>query len=183
MVVFEVKCDPAYQRLYPVKTDPRASGVEWNRFACKSRKEDWNPPPFYVLEPLKPRGDFTGFSCNLVVRDSAYQKIHRVFDVCCEMLPIDFEGERWWAINPLHCFNVLDYERTIWNGVPGKSSIKKHTFHSYRMTEMPLFRIPEEISTSVLLAQGAVHEEYDLKNLCERHGLTGLQFKELWRNE
>jgi hypothetical protein len=67
--------------------------------------------------------------------------------------------------------------------IPGKYRPNRQVFFDYRLPECPLFKIPETMVNQVLMAHGKIHDDYDLKIICERHGLTGLKFVELWRSE
>jgi hypothetical protein len=186
MIVYRVHADTSsFQKLDSANRDPWYAGARYLHFNCQAQGNSWKPPELYVKEPLMPRGDFVGLQGfdPIVVRDSVYQKYLRSLDYCCELLPLKFEGEQMWVINVLKCVNALDPANCTWTSVPRKSTIRKYAFFDYRLPQYPLFKIPETMINQVLLAHGVVHEEYDLKNVCERHGLTGLKFVELWRSD
>src|SRR5690606_32938171 len=97
MIVYRVTSDLSLQQIYGSTEDPRYGDGSWYNLRCELRRGNWDPPELYILEPLKPRGDFLGLWGNLVIQDAAYQKIFHVFNDCCEMLPIEVEGERMWV--------------------------------------------------------------------------------------
>jgi hypothetical protein len=187
MIVFQVDSDLDYRQLYGMEEDPRYGLLEWSRLDCTRRVSIWNPPKLFVHEPLKPRGDFMGLqSTNLILRQSALDKIGYnpfAIDELFELLPIDFEEERMWVINVLKCYNVLDYDKTEWRGKPGKSTIRKHAFYASRLGDEPLFKFPEERTTTMVMAVPCVRSGFNLIELCKEHDLTGLKFVELWRDD
>jgi hypothetical protein len=189
MIVYEVRADLDFQNPDTANRDRHYVSREYLHFMCRRRGQAWNPPELYVPEPLLPRGDFMGLQGRdpIVVRDRVFHEfLVGVIDPVCEMLPLEFEGERWWVINVLRCINALNVAES---NIPGhraqpiRSGPDKYVFYDYRLPECPLFKIPETMVNQVLMAHGNIHEDYDLKTICERHGLTGLKFVELWRNE
>src|SRR5690606_33551083 len=125
-------------------------------FMCRRQGENWRPPELYIPEPLLPRGDFMGLQGYdpIVVRDRVYQEfLVGVLDPVCEMLPLEFEGERWWVVNALRCVNALNRAESILPGdpvVPGKPRNNKYVFYDYRLPKCPLFKIPETMINQAL---------------------------------
>jgi hypothetical protein len=189
MIVYRIIADPDYQSFDTANRDRQYVSGEYLHFMCRRQGENWKAPELYVPEPLLPRGDFAGLQGRdpIVVRDRVYQEfLVGVIDPITELLPLEFEGERWWVINVLRCINALNLAES---DIPGhRAKLRgpggdKYVFYDYRLPECPLFKIPETMVNQILMVHGNIHEDYDLKNICERHGLTGLKFVELWRNE
>ena len=98
-------------------------------------------------------------------------------------MPLTHEGEQFFALNVTECINVLDNESTQW--VYGQSTgarirIEQYAFHADRLTETPLFKIPETSRSEILTVEGLKDPDDEFKSRVEKMGLTGLVFEEIW---
>ena len=180
MKIYQAYKEPdKYQYLLP--SDPEHSTTRL-MFDCEERADGWDPPEMYVANPRAKRGNF--FNCiggdPLICDERAVDEIGDVLEKCAELLPLPVDGETLYVVNVLPCLNLLDVERSVWRGEPGRSTIKAFAFHPTRMQRYPLFKIPETINTSVLTCEGVLDPEFNFKPRVEEAGLTGLLFKILW---
>jgi hypothetical protein len=183
MTIYRVEPDVKnYQSFLPTEE------AAWNNgqlfFDCTTRLNSWKPLDIYVLEPKLKKGNFFGLGPGSLVADShAFELLRDLFEMSGEMLPLFHEGEKYYLINVTGCFNVLDQDRTQWevNKKGVRFRITNYAFRSERLTESPLFKIPETCRGEILTVADRGDDESDFKLRVESAQLTGLRFKELWR--
>ncbi len=106
------------------------------------------------------------------------------FSKCwASLLPLPFKDKLYHVLNVTECVNVLDDHKTEWLYENGIGPIKKYAFHAGRLTEAPLFKIPETCRSEILTLEGIKDPEDEFKGRVERLGLKGLIFEEIWSNE
>jgi hypothetical protein len=101
-------------------------------------------------------------------------------------LPLPFANEDLHVVNVTECINVLDQDRTRWTvgATSGRRlSIESYAFHPDRLTETPLFKIPETAKTEIYTAAGLRNSNDEFKGRAEKFDLKGLIFEEIWSNE
>src|ERR1700674_1801170 len=77
----------------------------------------------------------------------------------------------------------LPQDRTEWEygETTGKPiRIVRYAFHKDRMSESSIFKIPETASGEILCYDGARGPEDEIKPYVESHGITRLEFTEIW---
>jgi len=88
--------------------------------------------------------------------------------------------------NVTECINCLDQDKTEWEygETTGKPiRIVSYAFHKDRMSESSIFKIPETANGEILCYDGARDPEDEFKPYVESHGITGLEFTEIWSSQ
>ncbi len=161
------------------------------KFRLDQLRDDWNPPPFYVLDPIRTKkSDFFDIGSGAV----AYN--HRVYDSVVgeiieragEVLHATLEGtgEEFFIFNCTACYNCLDRSKTEMRLTPdGKMAIqvKKYVFHPKRIGDCSLFKIPETHRVELYALSRPSDYGDEFYNQYHALGLTGLKFEEVWSDE
>lgn len=148
------------------------------------KKKDWLPPDLFVLHPKLKKGDFFHLCPGtLVLNEGAIEILLEYLEMSGELLPVRCEGEEYTVINVTECINVLNRAETDW--VYGSSTgkrirIRNYAFYADRLTETPLFKIPETARGEILTATGLKDQEDEFKFNVESRGLKGLLFEKIW---
>lgn len=156
-------------------------------FDCTPKSSKWAAPSVYVLHPKLRRGNFFNLCPGTLVLDGQATDVLRdMLEMSGEMLPLSCKGEQFTVLNVTDCVNVLDETKTKW--VYGKSTgarirIERYAFHPGRLTETPLFKIPETCKSEILTFEGLKDPDDEFKPRVERLGLKGLIFEEVWDSE
>jgi hypothetical protein len=149
-----------------------------------SKRAIWRAPDVYILEPHLKRGNFFGLCPGAIVLDTlAVEKLRDAIEMSGELLPLEYCGERFYVLNVTSCFNILDDKNTEWvygRSTGSKIRIKRYAFQRNRVTETPLFKIPETCKAEILTATGIRDSEDEFKSIVEREALMGLNFEEIW---
>lgn len=154
-------------------------------FDCANKADIWTPPDVYILHPKLKRGHFSHLCPGaLAVHSSAIEALHDLFEQSGELLPLSHKDDKFWVLNVTECVNALDEDMTRW--ILGSSTgvrigIEKYSFHSSRLTETPLFKIPQTCRSEILICEGLRDPTDEFKGRIERLGLKGLNFEEIWR--
>ncbi len=183
MKVFKIKVDVSkFQSIGLVDED--LWSTDKLTFDCLAKTE-WEPIKCYVQNPKLSRGNFLHLCPGLLICDhKAVEDMEDIFEMAGEVLSFELEdGERLFGINVLECVNAIDSENTEWrvssSGV--RTGIKRHAFHSNRLSESTLFKVPET-SRAELLSYAELKDQGDeFKGRYEEFGLAGLVFEELWK--
>jgi hypothetical protein len=171
-----------FQKLFP--DDDKVWQTQTLLFDGTPRGPAWQAPRVSVLEPLLAKGSFLSLTSGaLVVDATACMAILGLLEACAELLPLPYKDETLQIVNVTRCVNVLDEDHTKW--VLGKSTgqrirIEKYAFKRSRLTEAPLFKIPETRRGEILTVEGLKDPEDEFKFNVESKGLSGLLFQELW---
>jgi hypothetical protein len=147
----------------------------------------WEPPPFFILKPNLKKGNFVcWFGCSglLIFDNLVRNKLLELFEMSGELFRFHYKNESFTLFNPLNVLDVLDDRRSEIKRLPsgGIYEIKKYAFHEHRLTEIPIFKIPEE-KTSLFTIEGMKNPEDEFKYRVESLGFTGLKFKEVWSDQ
>ena len=186
MKIYRVEVDVGmYQTFY------RSNTNEWSLDQCifdgRSRLADWTPPEIYIMHPKLERGNFFGFAATIgtwIVDAQGVELMDRFWS--CELLPLEHKAEKFFVVNVLEVINVLDENRTqfrIGKTTGARIGIERHEFHKDRLTEAPLFKIPETCRAEVLTCEGFLEPEDEFKFNLEQSGLKGLVFHEIWNDD
>ena len=145
----------------------------------------WTPPAVYIHKPKLIKGNFLDLwaTGGLVVDEVALDHLRDLLEMSGELLPLPHKNETFHVLNVTDCVNMLDEKRTRWRYGKGRLPIDEYQFHADRITEAPLFKIPETSNYETLTATGLNDPEEEFKGRYERLGLTGLLFEELWTDE
>jgi hypothetical protein len=156
-------------------------------FDCTPKSSTWAAPSVYVLQPKLKKGNFFNLCPGALVLDAhAAEVLRGLLEMSGELLPLRHKDEQLTVLNVVGCFNVLDESKTTW--VYGKSTgakirIERYAFHASRLTETPLFKIPETCKSDILTVEGLKDSDDEFKGRVERLGLKGLAFEELWTDQ
>jgi len=183
MKIYRVTLDVNnYQSFFP--DDEKIWQTETLNMDSTSKLSGWIPPKIYILKPKLKRGNFFYFCAGgLVIDKIACEKLRSFWEMSGELLPLEYKGEEFFLFNTLECINVLDDEKTEW--ILGKTSgkkirIDKYVFKENRMTESPIFKIPETVKGEILTFEGMKAPEDEFKYVVEQENLKGLIFEEIW---
>jgi hypothetical protein len=185
MTVYEVKANVSQFQYFLADTKEGRNAL---RIDCEPQEETWQPPAMYIYKPKHKRGNFFGVEMNQTIAcdQATYDNIeaYELLSICNELLPLPHEGETFWVLNVLECVNCLDRERSEWANSPNKiGAPSKYVFHSNRIPETPLFKIPETSINQILCHEGVHDPTYEFKRRYDRLGLTGLKFTPLWTDD
>lgn len=183
MKVYKVECDTnRFQSL--VAEDEAVWSTDTLTFDGSPKEDGWSQVKMRILEPNLIAGDFVRVASGaFAVRDRAVETIRTVAERSGELLPLDCGRERFWVINVVGAFDLLDHDAVEW--VYGKSTgkpirIKKYAFARSMMVERPLFKLPQTARAQILTTGAMMDPEDEFKGVVESAGLTGLRFHELW---
>jgi hypothetical protein len=164
-------------------------------FDGRPRMENWDPPEFYIQNPLTEKSDFyhIGSGC-FAFSENIRQNIEAMdsLEMAGEFLPIRLEtGENLYILNVTECINALDKNRSeysiVWDAEKNaqvKGSVRRCVFLSDRLSGSPIFKIPELARAKVLTVQGWSGLECDsFIDVYEKQNFTGLLFDEMWKDE
>lgn len=153
-------------------------------FDCSPKASHWQSLDVFIGNPRRKRGNFFGMCPGTFLMDSlASDRLLELFEMSGELLPVNLEGETLFALNVIDCVNALSESDTTW--VYGRTTgarirIEKYVFIRSRLTETPLFKIPETCRGEILTAEGLKDPEDEFKFNVESSGLQGLIFEEVW---
>ncbi len=185
MRIYRLQCDVNhYQSFLP--ENPEVWDTDMLTFDATPKASAWTPPAAYVLHPKHKRGNFLSLSGRLVVDPKASDDLFDLLEMSGELLPLPYMGELFHVINVTECINVLDEDRTKW--VIGRTTgarigIESYGFHAKRLTETPLFKVPETCKADIYTVEGMKDPDDEFKGRVERRGLQGLIFEEVWTDE
>jgi hypothetical protein len=159
------------------------------QFSCKSRFKEWDKPlSVYVWNPATEAKNFYRLTSGILVFDEKVLDVcQTVFEMAGEILPLQVErGEKLNILNVLQCRNGLNYDTTQWcyykDGTKGH--ILEYGFHPERvMDESTIFKIPEEIKTSIFCYADVKNPDDEFYHIYHKHKLTGLIFEEVYNDE
>jgi hypothetical protein len=180
-----VTADETYQELLvDLDTDARTHWLQQmgrdrlSRFDGQQWSETWIAPPVYVMHPTRRRGDaftFFGVSGTFAISAAAKAELGE-FLWCAECLPVDFNGEELYLVNPFDVVNCIDQAASLWRSM----SIYQPSFLRYRLPDSPLFRVPLPASP---LDVYTVHRADSLPGeelIHKARGLSGLGVELVW---
>ena len=185
MRIYRIEMDVnVYQRFY--LDEASVINLPMWKWDATPMADMWRPPAVYILHPKLKRGNFFGLAPGMVVADSvAVTAVGSFLEQSGELLPLPYKAETFHALNVTECIDSLDEDRTEW--VYGKTTgapirIKQFAFRANRLTETPLFKIPETCRTEIYTCEGLRDPEDEFKYMVDTLGLTGLLFQEVWRD-
>src|SRR5262249_27870281 len=103
-----------------------------------------------------------------------------------ELLPFSYKGEQFTALNVTECVDALDDCKTKWvygKGTGAKIRIERYAFSAHRLTETPLFKIPQTCKSEILACEGLKDPDDEFIGRVQRMSLQGLTFEEVWDSE
>ena len=104
--------------------------------------------------------------------------------MCGELLPVRVEREKgkFFVYNVTNCINAVDDDGSKWETLSsGHRQLIKPSFLSERLSELSIFKIPEDFGQTIYcLERSGDPEDGEFKALAEYNNLTGLAFKLIW---
>lgn len=158
---------------------------EMLNFDGTPKADKWEAPAVYILKPKLKAGNFPDlFSKAVIVVDEvALELLRDLLEMSGDLLPFSHEDKLYHVVNVTECINVLDTHRTRWRYEKCRPPIDRYVFHRKRLTQSPLFKIPETCKSEILTCEGIDDPEHEFKGRVEQFGLKGLVFEELWSSE
>jgi hypothetical protein len=184
MIIYRVRPDVNNYQYFLLEDDNLVS-TEMLNFDGTSKADEWAAPAVYILEPKLKIGSFPDLwsTAAIVVDEVALEQLRGLLERSGELLPLPHKDKMYHVLNVTGCFNVLDEKHTQWRYEKGSLPITRYAFHAKRLTEAPLFKIPETCKYEILTCEGLNDPEHEFKGRVERLGLKGLIFEELWNSE
>ena len=179
----------------------------------RSWADDWQPPPVFSFQPRHEEGDFWSFGLGafgdvFAVRPEAFANGHLelLLGPAGELLPLPHGDRVFRVLNITECIDALDREATVWDRFrvnlddPDFADLDEFTKEElvadpesvtvdiprFRLDRLgwQLFKIPETAITKIYYWERSEDgEDEQLRAYCEREGLTGLVFRELYTTE
>jgi hypothetical protein len=184
MKIYRVRPDVNnYQ--YFLLEDDNLVGTEMLDFDGTAKGDEWVAPAVYIYKPKLKKGNFPDLwsTATIVVDEVALKQMRGLLEMSGELLPLPHKDNLYHVLNVTGCFNILDEDHTQWRDEKGSKPIKRYAFHAKRLTETPLFKIPETCKYEILTCEGLTDPEFEFKGRVEQLGLKGLVFEELWNSE
>ena len=184
--VFKVYQDIDHFQCFRAK-DPKLDPFE-DLLHGKSWSSTWSPPSVYLDSPKLKRGDFYQSGSNyMIANPKATDALRTLFEEAGELLPLPFQGEKYYVLNVTKCVDCLDQEKTGWS-VPNPSGsyrgwIVHYVFMRDRLPDSAIFKIPEYSGREIFTIEGLREPESEFREIVRREGLKGLQFKQVWSSE
>ena len=188
MKIYRIKTDSNnVQAVQP--TDERLSKMDYLKFNCEPRKDNWRELEVYVYNPKTKPKDFYNMGWEMLIfNEKVLDVCQTIFEMAGEILPLQVErGQKLYLLNILQCINALDYDRTVWDYYPRtgrKGRILKYGFHSEKASnEASIFKIPEENSTTIFCYADVKNPDDEFYHIYHKHKLTGLIFEEVYNDD
>jgi hypothetical protein len=143
----------------------------------------WNPPSVRRLYPAREQWDIAPFlgPDGLVITEHAREVLgEHVSNLGVELLPLDFEGSRYWVINVLDVVDCLDLTNSIYPA-DRPWSIEKYSFLPERFTRS-LCKLPQHRMGAPYVVEDAERSQWSFKMRVERNNLRGIVFKLVWED-
>lgn len=184
MKIYRVRPDVNnYQ--YLMLEDDNLVTTEMLSFDGTSKGDKWVAPAVYILKPKLQKGNFPDLwsTATIVVDEVALEQLRGLLERSGELLPLPYKDNMYHVLNVTECISVLDEKHTQWRYEKGSLPITQYAFHARRLTEAPLFKIPETCNYEILTCEGLNDPEHEFKGRVEKLGLKGLIFEELWSSD
>lgn len=146
--------------------DGRPKAAEWQGLNVKIYDED----------KALPIGDLVGFTCPIFSK-KAVEVLHPLLDGSAEILDVNLQNRRFYAINVTAVLDVLDRESSKYLTYRDSQRImviKDYAFiKSAELMRHNIFKLAEEPVRRPFVSDV-------FKNTVEKSGLTGFDFKLVW---
>lgn len=183
MKVFRVDCDVDNFQAFHLAEDPDYLNNPYECADLPPKAANWVPPDVYADPPLGKRGDFFEFwsCCAFAMAPKAYTVLNDILAPAGELLPLFHEGTEYKVFHILKRFECVDRKRCPDWFRQCQSSEPKLVFKSELLPQVSLFKFKEDpVRYYVIERTGDPKTEF--KAAVEHHGLTGLEFVQVWRS-
>lgn len=184
--VFRVRPDvDQYQYFLPKYYEEVVAGML--EFDCKSRISNWSPPSMEMHDQNLLYGSFFQFSLTYwILNANTVEILGDYIYNAGELLPFRSTQQQYYILNVTNCIDCLDAEESEWfvDKVDGSRIYPtRYRFRIERMTNAPIFKIPETKRTEIFIHEGLLNPGVEFRHFVETHELAGLIFEELWRSD
>jgi hypothetical protein len=170
-----------YQSIFPDVSDEMV--LLYSEFDCNELKSVWQEVEWYVFNPKRKKGNFFSlghggaFAFDEMVKNSS---LFSLLEMAGEIIEIRVKSEKYFILNVLNCIDALNEKLSTYhyynNGNKGR--ILKYSFYQERITECPIFKIPQTSKSEILLRY-PFSDDDDFINIYRRQKFTGLEFIEI----
>lgn len=183
MKVFRVDIDPnIFQSIFPDVSDEDV--LLYSEFDCTEVKHHWKSVEWYIFNPRLKKGNFFSLEHGGALAFDKTVKNSDLFpllEMAGEIIEIEVKGEIYYILNVLNCIDALDESRTTFhyysNG--GRGRIISYAFNHNRVTECPIFKIPQTSKAEILI-RSPFSDSDDFMTLYKRNSFVGLTFNALY---
>ena len=163
------------------------SGEAWDVLQAFDGKQrfaaDWIPLEVkYAIDrpsdERRPKSAFPliGLSSVLVLSNEAKLLLQKLLLGHGELLPLDCDGERYWAFNTLNLVDVVDLDRSEVDYFEDDRTeilnIRRYALKSLDDFSLPIFKVPQMNSVDIFVSE-------DFRKVVEDAKLDGLAFQEV----
>lgn len=182
MKVFRIDINPnIFQTIYPDVTDEEI--LLYSEFDCNLMNERLKKVDWYIFNPKLKKGNFfsLGHGGALVFdEDVKNSRLFTLLEMSGEIIEIEIKQKKYFLLNVLNCIDALNENASTFyyykNGNRGR--ILNYSFHADRVTECPIFKIPQTSKSEILLRDPFDISD-DFVSIYKMEKLTGLEFVEL----
>ena len=149
-------------------------------FKGKSRVDDWHSARVFTKESFPEdagkifMGDIARFNASaLAYSEKATEVLRELLEESGELLPFDWDGQKWWVHNVLNIVDVLDYNASKLELLEtGTFELEQSVLDEQKLSGPCLFKQKQFSSL-----MGHDSQENDYKTLVELSKLTGVEFE------
>jgi hypothetical protein len=181
MKMYSIKADTNYQWLMP-QIDEKDL-LDLMTFDCEPKSKQWPDIEWFIFNPKRKLGNFfcLGSNGKIAFDEMVFNSdLYSLLEMSGEILPIKLGATNLYILNVLECVNALNDKKTKWaiyeDGTKGR--ILEYSFYESRLSESPLFKIPETSKAEILTCSHDYDD--DFINLYRELGFTGLVFDEIY---
>jgi hypothetical protein len=182
MRVLNIKVDERYQSISCEDKDGLLAMLGTGSFTGSPMRERWAVFDFYVMDPLKKRGDFLGFTLGtFAFGDRVLEEFGSLFKELGEVLPITIDGEPHHVLNVLKVVDALDLKRSEYRTFYQDriAAVDRYVFDPERLKDESIFMIPQLLS-SLMVVSGQADARKDFWRRVRQGKFEGLLFYSLW---
>lgn len=157
--------------------DEANAGIYWS-FDGRSLRSSWEPLSITAADEddaTAEMADFALLGTIPIVSERAVEVLRDLTLRCCEILPLVYSRQAYFALNVMTVVDALDEKRSTLTRLPSGAvmSVQEYVFHPDRLNGVVIFRIPQLLRAYVFVTQHFVDR-------VRRARLTGFRFTELW---
>ena len=149
---------------------------------------DWRHMELYVYNPKAPSPDIFSMALDRILSQKARDCVGQVLEKSGQLLPLAVKRElgTHYLYNCTTVVDALDPATSIWLHYKerNRSVIDAPSFHPKRLDKVTLFMLPRgQMAGLYVVERTGDHRDGEFKALVEHHGLTGLDFYQVWSEE
>jgi len=182
MQVLSIKVDDRYQAISCEDMPGLMTMLGTGSFTGGPIRERWAAFDFYILDTLRIRGDFLGFtSGTFAFSERVLQGFGSLFEEIGEILPITIDGAPHHVLNVLRVVDALDMRQSEYRTFYQDriASVDRYVFNPECLREESIFRIPQ-LRSSLFMVSGQADGRKDFYQRARQGKFEGLLFESLW---